>query len=75
MHPQESEDLLIQRAVKRDRVAFAILYDKYIDQVYQYVYYRVSNQVDAEDSPKRPSSKPGKPLTNIKGLVPPLWPG
>ena len=49
MHRQEPEDLLIQQAIKRDRVAFATLYDKYIDQVYQHVYYRVSDQVDAED--------------------------
>ncbi len=49
MHQRESEDLLIQRAVKRDRAAFAALYDNCIDQVYRHVYYRVSNQGDAED--------------------------
>ena len=44
-----SEDRLIQRAVERDKAAFAALYDKYIDQVYRHVYYRVSNRIDAED--------------------------
>ena len=40
---------MIQRAVERDKAAFAALYDKYIDQVYRHVYYRVSNRADAED--------------------------
>lgn len=45
----ESEDYLVQKAVKRDREAFSALYDSYIDRVYRHVYYRVSNQADAED--------------------------
>ena len=49
MQLNESEDVLIQRAVKRDRVAFATLYDKYAERIYRHVYYRVSNQTDAED--------------------------
>ena len=49
MHQQESEDLLLQQAVQRDRAAFTVLYDNYVDRVYRHVYYRVSNQADAED--------------------------
>ncbi len=49
MHPQASEDWLVQRAVQRDKAAFATLYDSYMDRVYRHVYYRVSNQIDAED--------------------------
>ena len=49
MQLNESEDVLIQRAVKRDRLAFATLYDKYAERIYRHVYYRVSNQTDAED--------------------------
>jgi RNA polymerase sigma-70 factor (ECF subfamily) len=45
----ESEDYLVQQAVKRDRAAFAALYDRCVDQVYRHVKYRVSNQADAED--------------------------
>lgn len=45
----ESEDYLVQQAVKRDRAAFGSLYDCCIDRVYRRVYYRVSNQADAED--------------------------
>ncbi|MBI4282905.1 MAG: sigma-70 family RNA polymerase sigma factor [Chloroflexi bacterium] len=46
---QPSDDTLIQRAAQGDRDAFTALYDRHIDQVYRHVYYRVSNQADAED--------------------------
>ena len=49
MQSQESEDLLVQRAVERDKAAFTSLYNNYIDRVYKYAYYRVSNNTDAED--------------------------
>ena len=49
MHPQESEDSLVQRAIERDKAAFATLYDNHVDQIYRHVYYRVYNQTDAED--------------------------
>lgn len=40
---------MLQRAVKRDRAAFAELYDRCIDQVYRHVYYRVASRDEAED--------------------------
>jgi RNA polymerase sigma-70 factor, ECF subfamily len=40
---------LVQRAVGRDSVAFGALYDRYLDQVYRYVFFRVGNRADAED--------------------------
>jgi len=66
MHRQEPEDLLIQRAIKRDRVAFATLYDKYVEQVYQHVHYRVSNQVDAEDITQEAFIKAWKAINKYK---------
>jgi RNA polymerase sigma-70 factor (ECF subfamily) len=45
----KSEDYLVQQAVKRDRAAFSSLYDCCVDRVYRHVYYKVSNQADAED--------------------------
>lgn len=39
---------LIQRA-RQDPEAFGILYEKYVDRVYAYIYHRVGNQQDAED--------------------------
>ena len=40
---------LVQRAQAGDAEAFGELYDKYVDQVYRYVYYRVASSQLAED--------------------------
>jgi RNA polymerase sigma-70 factor (ECF subfamily) len=37
------------RAGKGDTAAFGQLYDRYVEAVYRYVYYRVRNDADAED--------------------------
>ncbi|MGH8065350.1 MAG: RNA polymerase sigma factor [Candidatus Entotheonellia bacterium] len=44
----ESDEALVARA-KRDRDAFGYLYDRYVDQVYQFTYRRVKNHPIAED--------------------------
>lgn len=43
-----SEEELIERA-KRDPGAFGLLYERYVDQIYQYIFYRTGNRQDAED--------------------------
>ena len=45
----DSEDYLVQQAIKRDRAAFTALYENCVDRVYRHVYYRVSNHDEAED--------------------------
>jgi RNA polymerase sigma factor (sigma-70 family) len=45
----QAENTLILRAIKRDKEAFAYLYDAYVDLIYRYIYHRVANQPDAED--------------------------
>jgi RNA polymerase sigma-70 factor, ECF subfamily len=40
---------LALRAGKGDAAAFGVLYDRYVEAVYRYVYYRVRNDADAED--------------------------
>jgi RNA polymerase sigma-70 factor (ECF subfamily) len=42
------ESALIQHA-KIDSEAFGILYERYVDRIYKYVYYRTGNVADAED--------------------------
>jgi RNA polymerase sigma-70 factor (ECF subfamily) len=42
------EDALVERA-KSDLAAFGILYESYVNKIYNYIYYRVGNQHDAED--------------------------
>lgn len=44
----EAEEQLIERA-KRDATAFGELYERYVDRIYNYIYYRVGNHADAED--------------------------
>jgi RNA polymerase sigma-70 factor (ECF subfamily) len=42
------ESTLIERA-KTDSEEFGILYERYVDRIYKYVYYRTGNVADAED--------------------------
>jgi RNA polymerase sigma-70 factor (ECF subfamily) len=45
---QEPEEVLVERA-KDDPAAFAILYERYVKKIYNYIYYRTSSHHDAED--------------------------
>lgn len=45
---QEEETALVERA-KYDPQAFGILYERHVDRIYTYIYYRTGNQQDAED--------------------------
>jgi len=42
------EDALVERA-KTDPAAFGVLYESYVNRIYNYIYYRVGNKHDAED--------------------------
>lgn len=44
-----SDSELVNLARKGDKSAYGCLYERYIDQIYRYIFYRVSNQKDAED--------------------------
>ncbi|HKJ27406.1 MAG TPA: sigma-70 family RNA polymerase sigma factor [Anaerolineales bacterium] len=49
-HQQElSDQELIQRAIIGDQDAFGDLYERYLDDIYRYVYYRVLDVNEAED--------------------------
>jgi RNA polymerase sigma-70 factor, ECF subfamily len=43
---------LVERA-KTDKEAFGEIYERYVDKIYKYIYYRVGNQSDAEDLTSR----------------------
>jgi RNA polymerase sigma-70 factor, ECF subfamily len=62
----EPERELVQQAVKCDRAAFTALYERYVDQVYRHVYYRVSNQADAEDITQEVFVRAWKAIRNYK---------
>ena len=40
---------LVARAQNRDSAAFGRLYERYMEQIYRYLYYRVSDRDEAED--------------------------
>jgi RNA polymerase sigma-70 factor, ECF subfamily len=44
----QEEEVLLQ-AAQGDRDAFGLLYERYIDRIFNYVYYRTGNLHDAED--------------------------
>ena len=46
---QEDDAALARRAGKGEAEAFGVLYDRYVDAVYRYVFYRVRNEAEAED--------------------------
>ena len=48
----DDEARLIERA-KQDKEAFGELYERYVDRIFNYVYYRVGNRADAEDLTSR----------------------
>ena len=44
-----SDEEILARASAGDRDAFGMLYERYIDRIFNYVYYRTGNVNDAED--------------------------
>jgi RNA polymerase sigma-70 factor (ECF subfamily) len=46
--PDPDERALIERA-RHDREAFGELYERHVQRIYNYVYYRTGNHADAED--------------------------
>lgn len=47
------DDVALVERAKTDSEAFGIIYERYVDKIYKYVYYRVGNQHDAEDLTSR----------------------
>lgn len=68
----ESEDYLVQKAIKRDGAAFTVLYERCVDRVYRHVYYRVSNQDDAEDITQETFVKAWKAIDKYKSTGAPF---
>jgi RNA polymerase sigma-70 factor (ECF subfamily) len=47
--PELDEAEALARASQGDREAFGLLYERYVERIYNYVYYRTGNIHDAED--------------------------
>lgn len=47
--PDINEEEMLLSAARGDRDAFGLLYEQYVERIYNYVYYRTGNLHDAED--------------------------
>jgi RNA polymerase sigma-70 factor (ECF subfamily) len=47
--PEPEEQEILQRASQGDLEAFGLLYEKYVERIFNYVYYRTGDVHDAED--------------------------
>lgn len=43
------DEISLNRAIQGDHEAFGMLYEQYVERIFNYVYYRTGNQHDAED--------------------------
>jgi len=68
----ETENRLVQEAVKLNRTAFSELYNRYVEQVYRHVFYRVSNQADAEDITQETFLRAWKSINKYKNTGAPF---
>lgn len=57
---------VLKDAIAGDANAFGILYEYYIDRIYNYVYYRTGNKDDAEDLTERVFIKAMEHINNYK---------
>jgi RNA polymerase sigma-70 factor, ECF subfamily len=62
---EEEEIRLIERA-KEDKEAFGQLYEQYAARIYNYIYYRTSNEADAEDLTARVFMRAMKHIPNFE---------
>jgi RNA polymerase sigma-70 factor (ECF subfamily) len=47
--PSDTDAELVARALQGDSGAFGHLYDRYLNPLYRYIYYRVADRLEAED--------------------------
>jgi RNA polymerase sigma-70 factor (ECF subfamily) len=74
LNPKSDEAEWVARA-KTDPEAFGILYERYIKQIYNYIYYRTGNTQDAEDLTARVFQRAKQHLTKYtdRGLPFSAW--
>ncbi len=47
--PEPTDDEALSQAIQGDAEAFSFLYERYVNRIYSYIYYRTGNASDAED--------------------------
>ena len=70
-----SDEDALARAAKGDSEAIGVLYDRYVERIYNYIYYRTSNQHDAEDLTSRVFTRAIRHIENYedRGLPFSAW--
>jgi len=70
-----SDEDALSRAAQGDSEAVGVLYDRYVERIYNYIYYRTSNQHDAEDLTSRVFTRAIKHIANYedRGLPFSAW--
>ena len=48
-----SDEIALARAAHGDQEAFGVLYERYVGRIFNYIYYRTGNPLDAEDLTER----------------------
>ncbi len=70
-----SDDQVVEQATSGDRDAFGELYDRYVERIYNYIYFRTGNVYDAEDLTERVFFRAIRHITNYenRGLPISAW--
>lgn len=70
-----SDDQVLSLAARGDLEAFGLLYERYVDRIYNYIYYRTGNHEDAEDLTSRVFFRALKHIGNYtdRGLPISAW--
>ena len=63
---QNEEKEILKNASQGSKVAFGLLYERYVDRIFNYVYYRTGNTHDAEDLTARVFQRAMKHITNYQ---------
>ncbi len=74
MQIKDDEQVLAQ-AIQGDSEAFGILYERYVERIYNYIYYRTGNPYDAEDLTERVFTRALRHIGNYhnRGLPLSAW--
>lgn len=63
-----SDEVALINAAKTDPDSFGLLYERYVDRIYNYIYYRVSSTGDAEDLTARVFFKALKSIDSYRHM-------
>lgn len=64
-----SDQLLLARAIQGDAEAFGDLYERYLDDIQRYIFFRVANRFDAEDLTETVFLKAWEALPHSKSSI------